>query len=186
MPVVYCLVVQTRRCVVLGEQLGLGGSCLWKPLLEHPGDAGMELLASGFEERLVGNVLHHGVLEGVNGIRRDAVAEDQLRSDQLVETRAQLILGPVGDRGEQRMGKLAADHRPELRHLLHRGEAVEPRHQRIVQRCRNRERRQRARKFVVIARVGQKTGFHHRLGQLLDEQRRAIGLGHDLRDNFGR
>ena len=46
-PVVHRLVVQTRRRVVLGEQLGLGGSRIRKPLLEHPGDASMELLTSG-------------------------------------------------------------------------------------------------------------------------------------------
>src|SRR5688500_13370238 len=80
MPVVHCLVVQTRSRVVLGEPLGLGGSGPRKLLLEHPGDASMELSTSRFEQRLIGNVLHHRVLEGVDGVGRDAAAENQCRA----------------------------------------------------------------------------------------------------------
>ena len=53
------------------------------------------------------------------------------------------------------MGELAADHRGGLSDLLDRGEAVEARHQGIVQRRRDRERRQRAGELVAVAGVGE-------------------------------
>ena len=46
----------------------------------------------------------------------------------------------------------------------------------VVQRRRDRQRRQRAGQLVVIAGVGEQARFEHRLGQLLDEQRHAVGL----------
>ena len=79
------------------------------------------------------------------------------------------------------MGELAADRGADLRHLLDGGEAVEARHQRIVQRRRDRERRQGAGELIAVAGVREQAGFEHRLGQLLDEQRHAVGLGYDLR-----
>jgi hypothetical protein len=42
------------------------------------------------------------------------------------------------------MGKLAADRGPDLRHCLHRRQAIKPREQGVLQRRGNRERRQRA------------------------------------------
>jgi hypothetical protein len=50
----------------------------------------------------------------------------------MVESDLQLRIGPVGDRGEECVGKLATERRADLRDLLHRGEAVEPCEQRVV------------------------------------------------------
>ena len=55
-----------------------------------------------------------------------------------------------------------------------------------MQRRRNGERRQRARQLVAIAGIREQPGFQHRLGQLFDEQRHAVGARHDLLDDFGR
>ena len=79
------------------------------------------------------------------------------------------------------MGELAADRGADLRDLLDRGEAVEARKQRVVERRGDRERRQRAGKLVAVARVREQARLEHRLGQLLDEQGHAVGLGDDLR-----
>ena len=84
------------------------------------------------------------------------------------------------------MRELAADHGADLRHLLDRGEAVEARHQRVVQGRRDRERRQRAGQLVAVAGIREQARFQHRLGQLLDEQRHAVGARHDLLDDLGR
>ena len=84
------------------------------------------------------------------------------------------------------MGELAADHGGDLGHLLDRREAVEAGHQRVVQGRRDRERRQRAGQLVAVAGVGEQAGFEHRLGQLLDEQRHAVGARHDLLEDLGR
>ena len=168
------------------EKLGLCLRVLGKLLLQRLRDAGVELLAAGLEQRAVGGVLDQRVLEAVGRIGRGAAAEDQLGGDQLVERGLQLRLRPVGDRGEQRVGELAADRGADLRDLLHRREAVEAGQQRVVQRRRDRERRQRAGQLVVVARVREQARFEHRLGQLLDEQRHAVGLGHDLRRDLVR
>ena len=67
------------------------------------------------------------------------------------------------------MREFPADHRAGLRDLLHWGEPVEPGHQRVMQGRRNLERHERPGEHVVIARIGEQTGFEHGLGQLLDE-----------------
>ena len=43
-----------------------------------------------------------------------------------------------------------------------------------------------ARELVAIAGVRQQARFQHGLGQLLDEQRDAVGAHHDLLDDIGR
>ena len=48
------------------------------------------------------------------------------------------------------MAELAPDHGPDLRHLLHRRQPVEPGQQRVAQRIRDRQGRQRARQRVAI------------------------------------
>ena len=70
-------------------------------------------------------------------------------------------------------GELPADDGGDLRHLARLAEAVEARHQRILERRRHRR--------AVLARR-----FHHALGQFLDEQRNAVGLGDDRGDGFRR
>ena len=49
-----------------------------------------------------------------------------------------------------------------------------------------RERRQRPGQLVMVAGVGEQARLEHGLGQLLDEQRHAVGLGHDLRRDLVR
>ena len=88
--------------------------------------------------------------------RAGCVAEHQLGGEQLVEGGMQLRLGSVVDRGEQRMRELTAERGADLRDLLDRGEAVETGKQRIVQRRRDRERRQWSGKRPVVASVLQK------------------------------
>ena len=77
-----------------------------------------------------------------------------------------------GHRFEQRERELPADHGGDLGHFARVAEAVETRHQRILQRRRHRT--------VLAGR------FHHASGQFLDEQRNAIGLGDDRGDGLRR
>ena len=72
------------------------------------------------------------------------------------------------------MGKFAADRGPDLRQLLSGTEAVEPRHQRRVQACRDRQRRRRD-PGCGLLRFALALGFEHGLGHLFDEQRNAVG-----------
>jgi hypothetical protein len=72
-------------------------------------------------------VLHQRVLEAVNRVGRHAALEDELGSDELAESRLQLVLGKAGYRAQQRVGKLAPDRGADLRHPPPRQEAIEPR-----------------------------------------------------------
>ena len=85
----------------------LGG----EPLLQGTGDGGVELLAPSLEHRLVGGILHQRVLEGVDGLRRRAPTEDELGGDELVQSRKELLLRQGRRRGEEVVGKAAADAR---------------------------------------------------------------------------
>ena len=60
------------------EKLGLSISGLREPLFEHLCDAGMQLLAAGFEQGAISDVLNQHVLEAVGRLWRRAVAEDHL------------------------------------------------------------------------------------------------------------
>ena len=91
----------------------------------------------------------------------------------------QLRLRLARHRSQQRMGKLPPDRRADLRHLLGRAEPVEPRHQRGVQACGDRQRRGGNRRdgpprFALALRL------QHRLGHLLHEQRNAVGALDDV------
>ena len=77
-------------------------------------------------------------------------------------------------------------HAATLRHLLDHREAVEARHERIVQRGRDRERRQGACELQAVADVAHQARLDQRLRQLLDEQRHAIGPSPDLLDGLRR
>ena len=92
----------------------------------------------------------------------------------------QLGFGVRGDGGDQFIAELAPDRRADLRDLLDRRETIEPRHQRIAQGERYRERARSRGIFVAVARIPEIGGFQDRLGQLLDKQRHAVGLEQDL------
>ena len=99
------------------------------------------------------------------------------------ELRQRLVqFGPRmrGDGGDQLVGELAPDRGADLRDLLHRRKAIEPRHQRVAQGQRDRQGAGTPGIFPAIAGRDEVAGFEDRLGQLLDEQRHAVGLAEDL------
>ena len=81
------------------------------------------------------------MLEEIRRLWRQPPLVQQLRLHQLVQPPLQGLFVPGGDGVQQGIGKLAPQRRPELRQALHRGQAVQPRHQRVVQRGGNRQRR---------------------------------------------
>jgi hypothetical protein len=111
---------------------------------------------------------------------RQAAAEDQLGVHQLIERTSQTILVQGTHGGQQIVRELTPNCGTDLGHLLDPGEAVEARHERILQGRRDGERRQRAGKRVMVAGIGEQARFQDGLGQLLDEQRDAVCLGEDL------
>ena len=63
---------------VVCEQLGLGFDDSRKPLRQHLRDASVQLLASGLEQRLIGDIFDQGVLETIGGVGRGAAAKHEL------------------------------------------------------------------------------------------------------------
>jgi hypothetical protein len=120
------------------------------------------------------------VLEDVARLGRGAAAEHQPGGEELVDRVLERRLRQPGHGGEELVRELAPDHGPDLRDLPDGRQAVEPGHQRVLQRRRDRERRQRADRDEPVGALPQEARFEHDLGQLLDEQRHALGLGEDL------
>jgi hypothetical protein len=70
--------------------------------------------------------------------------------------------------------------------MPYRRQAVEPRHQRTLQTCRDRERRQCPVKHVAVRLLAQQAALQDALGQLLDKQRHAVGAIGDLNEDLVR
>ena len=153
---------------------------------QHLGDAGVELLTPWrLAERAVGDILNQGVLEPIAGVGRHAAPKDQLGRHQLVEGRAQLRFGPRGERLEQLMGESRARSRRRSERLRARAaEAIETGHEES-RRVAGIERRQQAGELEMVARGDEQTRLQHHLGQLLDEQRHAVGARDDLLEDLG-
>jgi hypothetical protein len=69
---------------------------------------------------------------------------------------------------------------------LHHGQPVEPGHQGILQRRRNRQGRQRAGQHIAAGVFLHETRFEGGLHQLFHKQRNPIGFGHELGEDLGR
>ena len=179
-PIPHRLFEQSGFREMVRERLRLRLDDLRVPLLERVGDRGMQLCASALQESGVGGVSHKRVLEGIDRVGYLAPAEYQLRPNQLGKRLLQRLPRQPGYRVQQLVGELATHHGADLSHLPHRRQSVEPRHQRCMQCRRNRHRGQRTIEHVVVVALLQQPGFEHGLGQLLDEQRHAIGTGEDL------
>ena len=79
------------------------------------------------------------MFERENRLRRHATLEHETRFNEAAERVPQLLLSALGRRGQQFVGEVSTNCGADLCHLLRfRTETVETRHQRGVQRRRNR------------------------------------------------
>jgi hypothetical protein len=117
---------------------------------------------------------------------RPAPPKDQLGRNQLVQDRRQVRPAQRCEDLEQLKGELATDHRGDLSDFACAAEPIQTGHERVVQGRRDRQGRQRTGELVAIARGDQQSRFEHHLGQLLDEQRYAVGALGDLLEDVGR
>ena len=154
--------------VVMGDLFALRDVAGLTSILHRSGDAQVDLLALAPEQRVVGRVADQRVLERVAGLDAEAAPVDEAGLHQLAQLALERVDGVRGDRGEQLERERAADHRGELGDFLGGAQARQPRRQRVAER-----RRQ-------LAPVTRLTALEHRPGQLLDEQRHAVGLGDDV------
>ena len=176
LPVVERPFGETRRLGVLRLDLGSRVAAV----LQHVEQTSMQGDAPGFEQALVGGIADQGVLEQIGRVGRRAAAEDQLGGDQALHRVGQLGLRQGGKGGDGAVVEAAADDGGGLGHLLHRLQAIEPRHQRVVQRCGDRQRAQRSVEVKRVGTLAQHARFDDRLRHLLDEQRHAVGPRGDL------
>ena len=130
---------------VTRQQLRLALGDLGELAFEGFGDASVKRASRLAQQRAIGRVLHQGMLEQIGRMRRHALPEQQTSRNETVERRSQLRLRLAHHRSQQGMRELPPDRRPDLRHLLGGAEPVEPRHQRGVQACRDRQGRGRNR-----------------------------------------
>src|SRR6266516_7122331 len=173
-----------RLGVVTCQQLGLVLGDLRELTFEGFGDSGMKRTSRLAQQRAVSRIPYQYMLEKVCRIRR-VPSEQQTSPNETVKRRLQLRLRLAHDRSQQGMGELASDRRPDLRQLLAGAEPVEPRHQRCVQACGDRQCRRRNQgggppcfAFGLC--------LQHRLRHLFHEQGDAVGALDDILSYVGR
>ena len=120
LPVAHGLLRQARLGVVVRQQLGLRLGEVGKALGHHLRRALVVLLPGAPQQRLIGRILHQGMLERIGGLRRHAPLVEHLGLHQLPQAtpERQLVHGRHGP--QQLIGKRPPQHRPELRHRLTR------------------------------------------------------------------
>ena len=146
----------------------------------------MQRFALALQQRVVGRVLHQRVLERVHRLRDRAVTESEPRCGQARERVCQRRLAHHVERRDQLVAELAPDDRADLRDLLDRCHAFQPRRQRVAQRLRDRHAGGGARVDVAIAFDLQVPRLDDHLREFLHEERHAIGPGDDLRGELRR
>ena len=84
-------------------------------------------------QRLIGDLLHQGMLEAVLRLRRHATLKHQLQLDQALQPLHQYRLVVRRHQLDDLIGELPTEQRSPLGDVLGRTRAVQERHQRIVQ-----------------------------------------------------
>jgi hypothetical protein len=160
---------------VISQRFRLGGGRISEAVAQSLGDAAVQNLAPAFEQIFVGGVLNERMLEAVIAVRREALDQHDVSLGELFQRRLQRRIIHSGDVVKQSIGEAAADDRADLRHFARRAEPVEPRHQRLLQR-----RRDRLDAAASLAALQQEPG------DFLDEQRHAAGARGDVLDHVAR
>jgi hypothetical protein len=120
------------------------------------------------------------MLERVRGLRGQAALDDQFGLDQLRQRPLQRRRVERRYGLHQLIGEGAPDDRAQLRHQFCRCQAIQPRHQRIVQGSGNCQWRQGAHQLVAVLTFLEQVRLQHHFGQFFHEQRHAVSLAHDF------
>ena len=179
-PIGQCLLGQFGLREMVGEQLGVDVADVREPVRQGPGDLLVVLAAPALEERLIRRVADQRVFERVAGVGQHAMLEQEFGAHQFGQSLAQFGLGHGRHGFDQLVGKLAAQRGCKLGDVPHRGEPVQPRHERVLQGGRNRQAARLGWAVFRGAAGTQIVRFEHHFGQLFDEQGDAIGLDRDL------
>src|SRR5918994_5532050 len=128
-------------------------------LFESSRDASMDLLPLAPQEALVRDVLHQRMFEAVTNLRGYATPEHELRLQQLVESTLKTVLIERRDHFQEDVRELAPDTSRDLSDFLDRSQPVQAGHERVLERRRDRQRRQRTCQLVAAGPVLDEAGF---------------------------
>ena len=109
------------------------------------------------------------MLETIIALGRQALDQHNVGFGEFLQRHLQGCVLHPGHIADQAIGEAAADHRADLRHLACRTEAVEPRHQGLLQRWRN-----------GLDAAASLAAIQEEPRHLLDEQRYAAGARGDV------
>ena len=90
------------------------------------------LLPGAAQQRLIGGILHQGVLKEVGRLGEDAALVEQLGRDQLCQTLLQRGLVHRRHGTQEGIRKLPPQDGAKLRHLFDGGQPVQPGHQGVL------------------------------------------------------
>ena len=172
--------------VMVRHQLGLGRNRVGELGLQHLGHLLVILLPRALEQGGIRRILHQGMLKDVFGARRTPPLVEQLGVDQLRQPLLQQRFLHAGQGPQHLVGKLPPQDRAELGHLADHRQAIQPRHQGILERGRDRHRRQGTGERIALRLLVQHVRLQQHLGELFDEQRHPIGPGDNVRDHLRR
>src|ERR1700751_1348854 len=106
-------------------------------VLDDVRNHGMQPCASALEKSRIGRIPYERVLEGIDRPGDLTSAEYQLRSNQLRQWVLESLSGQPGNEAQELIGELATYDRPDLSHLPHRRQSIQPCHERRMQCRRN-------------------------------------------------
>jgi hypothetical protein len=115
------LILLPRLGVMVGQDLRLSLDRFGKLLLQGARDRPVQLGALRPQQAAIGGVSHQRVLESVDGPRRLAPAEEQLRVDELAKSLVQPLAVLSRDCAQDLEGKFASDRSADLRNFPRSG-----------------------------------------------------------------
>src|SRR6516225_8100306 len=118
-------------------------------------------------------------------MRRSATLEYELGIYQLAQRTWQIFLRQTRNRSDQLIGEYPTNCRANLCHVLPGGQSIQSGEKRGVQRRGNGQWRQRPDQLVSVGSLAEQVALQYGLRQLLDEQRHAVGVHHDLIQHLG-
>ncbi len=120
------------------------------------------------QQARVRRIAHQRVLERITQHCGRATANQESRINQPIQLLPELLFRQVHQLGEKLIGKFPADHRADLGNCLRGSQPVQARHEGVVERRRDCEKRVATFRGAVLA-FPQVCALEHVAGEILDE-----------------
>src|SRR5512139_1483553 len=170
---------------VVGHDFRLSHHNVRKLLFHCARNLSMQLMPAALEQTFVCRIPHQRMLKTIDSLRWLTTVEEKFSLLEFGESMPHRLFVASGHLAQQGIGELTPDSCSDLADRLYRRQAIEPRHQGVLKSRRNGKRGQGPVKPIGPGVPDQNVSFEHRLGELLDEQRVAVGLGDNLVHHFG-